>query len=149
MHSTNTPLLPLSTLVATGFNQNKPATRTAALGIDFFKAFDSVHHPTLLRELLNAPLHPNWIRWLFTHLRGMRAACLYLSSTAPYKIIHSGVPQSSVISPCTFNFFISDCPTTPQMITSYADDVTIAAAQLDISPDASVVSPSSPILLPP
>ena len=62
-----------------------------------------------------------------------KAACLYLSITAPYKIIHSGVPQGSVISPCIFSFFISDCPTTPQMIASYADGVTIAVTYPDIS----------------
>ena len=49
MHSTTTTLLPLSTAIAVGFNQRKPASRTAALAIDFAKAFDSVDHPTLLR----------------------------------------------------------------------------------------------------
>ena len=150
MHSTTTALLPLSTMIATGFNQTKPALRTAALAIDFSKAFDSVHHPTLLRKLLCSPLHPNWIRWLFTYLRGRKAACLYLSVTVHYKIIHSGVPQGSVISPCIFNFFIRDCPTTPQMIAPYADDVTIAVTHPDISTDATLRPslPSSPTHLP-
>ena len=48
-HSTTTALLPLSTAIAVGFNQRKPASRTAALAIDFAKAFDSVDHQTLQR----------------------------------------------------------------------------------------------------
>ena len=106
MHSTTTALLPLSTAIAVGFNQRKPATRTAALAIDFAKAFDSVDHPTLLRKLLDAPLHPNIVRWLFCYLRGRKAACRYLTATASFRVIHSGVPQGSVISPCLFNYFL-------------------------------------------
>ena len=140
LHSTTTALLPLSTMIATGFNQRKPASRTATLAIDFSKAFDSVHHPTLLLKLLNSSLHPNIVRWLFTYLRGRKAACLHNSITAPFRIIHSGVPQGSVISPCLFNFFVSDCPVTPPLITSYADDVTIAVSHPDISRDASTIS---------
>ena len=140
MHSTTTALLPLSTLVASGFNQPKPAHRTAALAIDFAKAFDTVHHPTLLRKLLDTPLHSNWTRWLFTYLRGRKAACLYQSATSSYRILHAGVPQGSVISPCLFNFFLSDCPTSPPLIASYADDVTVAVSCPDISRDVSTLS---------
>ena len=140
MHSTTTALLPLATTVATGFNQLKPAARTAALAIDFAKAFDSVDHPTLLRKLLDAPLHSNFARWIFCYLRGRKAACQYLTATAPFKVIRSGVPQGSVISPCIFNFFLSDCPTSPQVMTSYADDLTLAVSHPDTSRDAATIS---------
>ena len=140
MHSTTTALLPLSTMVAVGFNQQKPPDRTAALAIDFAKAFDSIDHPTLLRKLLDAPLHPNYIRWLFCYLRGRKAACQYISAIASYKILHTGVPQGSVISPCIFNYFLSSSPISPQMMTSYADDLTLAVSHPDITRDAAPIS---------
>ena len=140
MRSTTTALLPLSTMVAVGFNQQKPASRTAALAIDFAKAFDSVDHPTLLRKLLDAPLHPNYTRWLFCYLRGRKAACQYLTATAPFKIIHTGVPQGSVVSPCIFNFFLSDSPASPHMVSSYADDLTLAVSHPDITRDVAPIS---------
>ena len=112
-HSTTTALLPLSTAAAIGFNQRKPASRTAALAIYFAKAFDSVDHPTLLRKLLDAPLHPNVIRCLFCYLRGRKAACQYLTAIAPFKVIRSGFPQGSVISPSLFKLFSERLPDVP------------------------------------
>ena len=140
LHSTTTALLPIANAIATGFNQNKPHSRTATIAIDFAKAFDSVNHPLLLQKVSNSSLHPNLVRWLAAYLRGRTAACLYLSSTSPRKITRSGVPQGSVISPCLFNFFVSDCPTTPLIMTSYADDVTIAEQAPDTSLTGEVVA---------
>ena len=139
-HSTTTALLPLSTSIAIGFNQNKPASRTAAVAIDYAKAFDSVDHPTLLLKLCNSTLHPNLVRWLACYIRGRTASCKYLSATAPKRIIRSGVPQGAVLSPSLFNFFLQDCPVTPSIMTSYADDVTIAESFPDISPDVTTLT---------
>ena len=116
-----------------GLNQPKPASRTATIAIDFAKAFDSVNHSLQLQKVSDSSLPHNLVRWLAAYLRGRTATCQYLSSTSPRKITRSGVPQGSVISPCLFNFFVSDCPTTPQIITSYADDVTIAEQAPDTS----------------
>ena len=43
-----------------------------------------------------------------------------------------------MISPCLFNFFVSDCPTSPQL--SYEDNVTVAVSHPDIYCDASTIS---------
>ena len=140
LHSTTTALLPLTTAIAQGFNQPKPPSRTAAIAIDYSKAFDSIHHPTLLTKLSNSQLHPNIIRWLTCYLRGRAAACRYLSATSRQRIIHSGVPQGAVLSPTLFNFFTADCPTPAMINTSYADDVTIADSLPDKTLDASQLS---------
>ena len=136
-HSTTTALLPLVASIAQGLNQPKPATRTAAIAIDYSKAFDSVHHPTLLNKLCQSTLHPNIIRWLTAYLRGRTCACLYMSSTSKSRIIRTGVPQRAVLSPILFNFFTSDCPRTADINSSYADDVTIAMCHRDQTLDAS------------
>ena len=151
LHSTTTALLPISNAIATGFNQPKPATRTATIAIDFAKAFDSVNHSLLLQKISNSSLHHNMARWLAAYLRGRTAACQNLSSTSPRKITRSGVPEGTVISPCLFNFFVSDCPTNSQIMTSYADDATIAEQASDTNFTGEVVAaqltdPLNPIL---
>ena len=141
-HSTTTALLPLATMIATGFNQRKPPSRTAALAVDIAKAFDSVNHTLLLRKINLAPLHSNLVRWITAYIRGRTAFCNYLSATSTIRIIRSGVPQGSVISPCLFNFFLSDAPISVPMTSSYADDVTIAVSHPEISMDARELSPA-------
>ena len=140
MHSTTTALLPLTTTVAQGFNQHKPAHRTAAVAIDFSKAFDSIHHPTLLKKLLNSTLHPNIIRWLACYLRGRSASCHYLNAISPRRLIHSGVPQGAVLSPSLYNFYTADCPSSVQITSAYADDLTVAESFPDMTPNATHLS---------
>ena len=62
LHSTTTALLPISNAIATGFNQPKPAIRTATITIDFAKGFDSVNHSLLLQMVYNSSLHHNIVR---------------------------------------------------------------------------------------
>jgi hypothetical protein len=47
-------------------------------------------------------------------------------------IIHSGVPQGSVLSPSLFNYFTSDFPQAP-LSESFADDFNIGASSLSLS----------------
>ena len=132
LHSTTTALLPLSSSIATGFNQQKPAHRTAIVTIDFSKAFDIIDHSLLLQKVNNTTLHANIVRWLTCYLRGRSSACLYQGATACSRVNHTGVPQGSVISPCLFNFFVADCPTDAHIISSYADDLTVGASSPDV-----------------
>ena len=125
------------TAIADGFNQQKPPLRTAAVAIDYSKAFDSVHHPTLLEKISGSALHHNMVRWLTCYIRGRTAECRYQSCTSKARILRSGVPQGAVLSPTLYNFFTSDCPTTAHINTSYADDVTIAETFPDKTLDAS------------
>ena len=130
-HSTTTALLPVVTKIAEGFNAIKPPSRSATVAIDISKAFDSVDHTLLLDQISHSTLHSNLVRWLAAYLRGRTASCHYLAAKSPLKIIHTGVPQGSVLSPSLFNYFVSDCPNVAELMTSYADDFTI----LESSPD--------------
>jgi hypothetical protein len=73
LHSTNTALLALATQIAVGFNEPKPASRTAMVALDILKAFDAVDHVLLLKQISETTLHLNIVRWLLTYLRGRTA----------------------------------------------------------------------------
>jgi hypothetical protein len=120
-----TALLPLAHQTATGFNSLRPTARTVAAADDLSKAFGSLDHPFLLSMIATSDLHHNLVYWLCCYLRGRQASCLYLRTQSPFRAIHSGVAQSSVISPDFFNHFIFDIPVPVPNIGSYADDLTI------------------------
>lgn len=118
--------------MANGFNQKKPPVRTATVAIDISKAFDSVDHTLLIEQIVESDLESNLVRWLAAYLRGRTASCLFRNTSSPLRIIHSGVPQGSVISPLLFNFFISDFPHHASQTESYADDVQISESSSDL-----------------
>jgi hypothetical protein len=123
MHSTVTPLLPISTAVAIGFNGTKPAQRSAVVDIDRSKAFDLVDHTLLIEEISGSDLLSNLVSWLSAYIRGRTVRCSYNGAISSPHNIHLGVPQGSVLSPALFNFFISDCPTLAGMHIYYADEI--------------------------
>jgi retron-type reverse transcriptase len=138
MHSTVTVLLPLATKIAIGFNEKKPASRTATVSLDISKSFDSISHDLLLEKISTTTLHSNIIRWLLTYLRGRTAVCLFQGVTSSQWTCHSGVPQGLVLSPYLFSFFISNFPDLAQLNLAYADDKDIAKS----SPDVTTLGPN-------
>jgi hypothetical protein len=107
---TTTALLLIVMAAANSFNEKKPPTHTGLVKLDISKAFDSVDHTLLLKQLSASAINSNIMRWLATYIRGRSAFFLFRSSISSSLIIHSGVPQGSVISPSLFNFFTSDFP---------------------------------------
>ena len=134
--STVTALLPLVHQIATGLNQTSPIHRTVSMAVDFSKAFDTVNHTTLLTDIHNTTMAHNTIRWLSTYLRGRTAICRYNNSPSKSNVIHTGVPQGSILSPLLFNLYVSQFPQSPYTLTtSYADDFTVSATA-ESTPDA-------------
>ena len=105
-HSTVTALLPLVHQIATGLNQNYPIHRTVSMAVDFSKAFDTVNHTILLSDINNTNMEHNTVRWLTTYLRGRTAICRYNNTSSKSYVIHTGVPQGSVLSPLLFNLCV-------------------------------------------
>jgi hypothetical protein len=133
LHSTITALLPIVMKIAIGFNEGKPASRSALVSLDISKAFDAVSHDLLLQKLANTPLHSNLIRWLKVYLQGRMAVCLFQGATSCALRCHSGVLQGSVISPHLFNFFVHDFPDCAEILESYADDFYLLESSPDIT----------------
>jgi hypothetical protein len=91
--STVTALLHVVTNVAIGFNEVKPASRTAMVILDISRAFDAIDHDILLEKIAASTLNSNIVRWLATYLRDRKAVCLFQGEKSKEMKCHSGVPQ--------------------------------------------------------
>ena len=98
-HSTTSALLQLTTDIETGFNQQKPPHRTVCVAIDLTADFDTVAHDTLISKIVGSSLPPTITRWLSCYLRGRQAATSFRDTKSSTRIVRTGVPQGSKLSP--------------------------------------------------
>ncbi len=98
---------------------------TFAVALNIAKAFDRIWHKALLSKLPSYSFYPAICSFLSRFLSGHSIAVV-VDSHCSTKMINSGVPQGSVLSPSLFLLFINDllsltnCP-----IYSYSDDTTL------------------------
>src|SRR5436190_18030568 len=82
---------------------------TISIFFDFSKAFDSVQHGRLLRELKRLNFSNSVLRWLASYLSDRVQAVRdpYENNTSSLVDIRVGVPQGSVLGPLLFTLYIS------------------------------------------
>ena len=86
-------------------------------------------HDTLISKIVGSSLPPAITRWLSCYLRGRQAATSLRGTKSSTRIVRTGVPQGSKLSPSLFNYYIADMPrpTPPVKRVCYADDITVWA----------------------
>jgi len=103
--------------------------RTAAVMVDFSRAYDRVWKEGLLAKLgrLHAP--SCLVQWINGFLSDRRAFVSWGSSVSRTRIMKEGLPQGSVLAPTLWLVYINDLhPLLPRNVIcpTYADDVTLA-----------------------
>ena len=123
-HSTATALQEVQHHIASNLNRKKPSHRTVLVALDLSRAFDTVDHELLLKDILHLELSDTLIKFLCSYLRGRQQYTVFRNCRSKYRTVRQGVPQGGVLSPLLFNLYMSSLPTPPGNIklVSYADD---------------------------
>ena len=97
--------------------------------LDYAKAFDTVPHCRLIRQVQRFGIGGTLLKWLEDFLHGRRQKVQVNGAVSGWVPVCSGVPQGSVIGPMLFSLFVNDCPKLIDSIMSlFADDTKLYAA---------------------
>ena len=100
---------------------------TAAVYIDFSKAFNCVQHSTLLNKLTHLNLDQNFVRWIASYLNNRSQRTLANNTYSTSRQINQGVPQGSVLGPLLYIIYANDIADRIKNsgFTFYADDTVL------------------------
>ena len=107
---------------------------TAAVFVDFQKAFDTVNHQLLLKKLPGYGIKNHELGWFENYLTSRCQSAVYGNAQSAPQQIKSGVPQGSILGPILFSIYINDWPNRllQSKILLYADDAVLFYADFNI-----------------
>ena len=73
--------------IASNLNRKKPCHRTILVAIDLSKAFDTVDHELLLKDILHLELSDTLIKFLCSYLRGRQQYTVFRNCKRKYRVV--------------------------------------------------------------
>ena len=101
------------------------------LFLDYQKAFDTVPHQRLLRQVESFGIVDKALNWIKAFLTDRRQRVRVKDGISSWRPVISGIPQGSILGPILFTLYVNDIPAQLQSIISmYADDTKLFSALL-------------------
>ena len=99
------------------------------LFLDYSKAFDSVPHRRLVRQVESFGINGEALSWIDAFLSDRRQQVRANGALSDFKPVKSGVPQGSILGPVLFTLYVNDIPAQlKSLISMYADDTKVYTA---------------------
>ena len=117
---------------STSSGATRPTNRVGMLCLDITGAFDHILPTTLARKLIAKGIPFPILRYIWQWSRGRSVAARWNGVISKPKVVKTGLPQGSSLSPLLFNIYLDDMltslATTPGLTPiAYADDVSFLA----------------------
>ncbi|KAJ1525078.1 hypothetical protein ONE63_009922 [Megalurothrips usitatus] len=121
-------------------DENPNHSHSYALFIDFKKAYDCIHRPSLYAALAEAGVPATLIAWIRTALEGAQCAVRYRGALSAFFAVVSGLKQGDPLAPILFNLCLecivgdlhedqrNPAELRKPLILAFADDIAIVAA---------------------
>jgi hypothetical protein len=110
------------------------------LFLDYQKAFDTVPHQRLLKQVESFGIIDKALNWIQSFLSNRRQRVRVNNSISTWKPVISGIPQGSILGPILFTIFVNDIPAMlKSIIAMYADDTKIFTSLVADNPNTNLV----------
>ncbi|KAI8510960.1 hypothetical protein Bbelb_118760 [Branchiostoma belcheri] len=105
---------------------DKPSTSCSILATDFSKAFDRVHHSTVITKLIYKGLRPELLPWICDFITRRRQVVRYRGALSGWEYLSCGVAQGTLLGPVLFLVLIDDaCHDANSPVWKYVDDMNL------------------------